>query len=350
MPKLRYPGKKTRSDSNINTDIYYETIVSFDMIYNNHKIKNIHKPCEQGSLNMDKIQGMINEYNMNPNLLRAKNTIVIGDLNETWYIIDGQHRLEMVKLLYEKNSNIIDELIFCWYRCNTENDMRLLFNSLNHDSTKNKFYIQLNEFEQIKINEFMKKLKLYHNSFAKSKSKIGNILTIEEVRDKLINCNFFRDNNKLNIEELYRLLIKYNDNYYEKNNYQSLLTHNKESFYKPEWSHLENKFIIPLKRNNFFNWINDNSIDTVHILKKGKKRISKRLKDQCWIKEFNNTEKAICPIPNCSIEIIKNSSGWHAGHVISEFNGGVTDISNLRPICEKCNLDMGSMNWNKYIQ
>ena len=105
-----------------------------------------------------------------------------------------------------------------------------------------------------------------------------------------------------------------------------------------------------LKRNNFFKWLQNNTIDTYHIFKKGKKRISKRLKDQCWIKEFNNNIVATCPIPTCNIKLNKNNPDlWHAGHVISEYNGGNTDIDNLRPICKSCNLDMGSMNWNDYI-
>ena len=128
------------------------------------------------------------------------------------------------------------------------------------------------------------------------------------------------------------------------------MNYNKELFYKPEHVHIDNKFIISLKRNNFFEWLNNQKIDTYHIFKKGKKRISRRLKDQCWIKEYNNKVFGICPIPTCNVEIFKNEHNlWHAGHIISEYNGGETDINNLRPICKLCNLDMGSMNWDDYI-
>ena len=44
----------------------------------------------------------------------------------------------------------------------------------------------------------------------------------------------------------------------------------------------------------------------------------------------------------------KNEDNRHTGHIISENNGGETDITNLRPICKKCNLSMGSKNWNEY--
>ena len=35
---------------------------------------------------------------------------------------------------------------------------------------------------------------------------------------------------------------------------------------------------------------------------------------------------------------------FHCGHVKSEATGGKLEISNLRPICAKCNLSMGKMN------
>ena len=111
---------------------------------------------------------LLNEYKKHPFFLRFKNRIVIGNLNDTWYVIDGQHRLEMAKLLYENNIN--DDLIFCWFTCENEEEIRMLFNSINKDSAKNKFYIEQTEFSQIKINEFIKMLKVYNkNSFSNKK-------------------------------------------------------------------------------------------------------------------------------------------------------------------------------------
>ena len=45
---------------------------------------------------------------------------------------------------------------------------------------------------------------------------------------------------------------------------------------------------------------------------------------------------------------IISRNGWHCGHVISEKNGGETNIGNLRPICGSCNNSMGSMNWTTW--
>ena len=35
---------------------------------------------------------------------------------------------------------------------------------------------------------------------------------------------------------------------------------------------------------------------------------------------------------------------FHAGHIIAEVNGGDISITNLRPVCSRCNGDMGSEN------
>ena len=127
MPKNPYPGKKIYS-----SDDYFETNVSFSEISLNPEINlNLQKPSEQGSLNNDTIEEMIKEYKKNPTYLRFKNRITIGDLNGTNYIIDGQHRLNMAKKLYEEYQ-INDNLVFLWYKCKTEDDIRSIFNSLNN--------------------------------------------------------------------------------------------------------------------------------------------------------------------------------------------------------------------------
>jgi hypothetical protein len=39
-----------------------------------------------------------------------------------------------------------------------------------------------------------------------------------------------------------------------------------------------------------------------------------------------------------------------AGHIVSEKHGGKCTIDNLRPICQPCNLSMGTTNMNEYIE
>ena len=152
MPRNIYPGKKIYEYIN-----YFETIISFKNIINHPFIQKIQKPNYQGSLNSDTVDSLITEFKKNPNFLRYKNKIVIGILNNNYYILDGQHRLEMVKQLGE----IDEELQFCWYTFKDEINMKELFISINKDSYKNQWFINSDDFKQIKIAEFNKELKLY---------------------------------------------------------------------------------------------------------------------------------------------------------------------------------------------
>ena len=81
---------------------------------------------------------------------------------------------------------------------------------------------------------------------------------------------------------------------------------------------------------------------------KKKKSIPKKIKNEVWDyyigKEFG-LAKCLCCKSN---EISK--SDFHAGHFISENNGGKVNVANLRPICTGCNLSMGIKNMDEYIK
>lgn len=42
-------------------------------------------------------------------------------------------------------------------------------------------------------------------------------------------------------------------------------------------------------------------------------------------------------------------SDFHAGHIISDKDKGKVELENLRPLCSKCNLSMGSENMFEFI-
>jgi len=78
-----------------------------------------------------------------------------------------------------------------------------------------------------------------------------------------------------------------------------------------------------------------------------KKSIPSPLKRQVWNKyigEEIGKSKCYC----CKLTDITQMS-FHAGHVISEKDGGEINATNLRPICQNCNSSMGTMNMNAFI-
>tara|TARA_B100001094_G_scaffold331967_1_gene402155 strand:- start:3787 stop:4854 length:1068 start_codon:yes stop_codon:yes gene_type:complete len=347
MTRNRYPGKKLDEGNNyIETKINYETLKQNPTLY-----KNIIKPNYQGSLDDDKVSELIKDYLDNPLYMKYKNKIIIGVLNQSWYIIDGQHRIEMAIKLYSQHQ-IDDYLIFCWYKFNDEKTMRELFRRINIDSTKNQFYINQNEFMQIKINEFINKIEEHHKSyFSKTKSNKSNKLTIEEFRDILIKHEYFKKYNFDNTQDYINFLIDKNYEFYNDNRYEINLKYNHDSFYRDEIKNIEDKIIFNLKRNNFFEWLwSDGNEPPYHKHKKANKdKISPYMKKKVWENEFGNNSTGICPISFCNNLLKKDiKNGWEAGHIISEYNNGDTHPTNLRPICQSCNKSMGSKNWDDY--
>ena len=73
-----------------------------------------------------------------------------------------------------------------------------------------------------------------------------------------------------------------------------------------------------------------------------KAKIAKALREQVWINHIGRKFETKCMVPWCSNKI--NAFDFHCGHNIPESKGGVTDISNLIPICARCNLSMGNKN------
>ena len=71
-----------------------------------------------------------------------------------------------------------------------------------------------------------------------------------------------------------------------------------------------------------------------------KQRIPKALREQVWLKTNNQQFQVKCPIAWCRNKI--NVFDFHVGHIIPESRGGTTTISNLKPICARCNLSMSS--------
>jgi len=71
----------------------------------------------------------------------------------------------------------------------------------------------------------------------------------------------------------------------------------------------------------------------------------KRLVWNKYIGEEIGKAKCVC----CkSTDIVQMS--FHCGHVIAESNGGPTEVSNLRPICQNCNCSMGIKNMNDFMK
>ena len=83
-------------------------------------------------------------------------------------------------------------------------------------------------------------------------------------------------------------------------------------------------------------------------IKYKKRNIPIALKISVWNKyigeEIGKT-KCLC----CNDRFITQMQ-FHCGHIISEINGGKTNINNLKPICSICNFSMGRKNMDEFAK
>ena len=71
-----------------------------------------------------------------------------------------------------------------------------------------------------------------------------------------------------------------------------------------------------------------------------KKKISAALREQVWIQHSGRVFERKCMVTWCKNTI--TVFDFQCGHDIPESKGGPTDITNLYPICGKCNLSMSN--------
>jgi len=300
------------------------------------------KPIFQIDINDHKVNLMVEDYIKNSNFWYPKKNIILSyfncslDNSEYYiYLLDGQHRLSMAKILYD-TYHIDGSLILYYYLVNNNDEMRNLFTSINMDSYKSQNYINIPELEKNNFDELKEKLyNKYKNYFAKSINTRNQLYTLSEFMDKIHKCN------DINIDEIEKFNLLYN----KQIGYKSLYLEDKSRFYKEEQDIIgkQSFYTFAFKNNNFIEYLL-NKIQPIHTkFKKNKSRITPKLRESVWIKEYNELIEGICPIKDCNHIIYKNN--FNCGHIISEYNGGETNLDNLRPICTSCNSKMGTKNW-----
>lgn len=91
-----------------------------------------------------------------------------------------------------------------------------------------------------------------------------------------------------------------------------------------------------------------NTISEGKIAKKRTKKtyIPKSLKIAVWKKNIGmEVGMTLCSV--CKTTSI-HQMDFHCGHIKAECEGGETCLSNLVPVCGKCNLSMGRMNLHEF--
>ena len=313
----------------------------------------IRTPYCQGDLKEEKIEELKESYYKKKKFFASKCLLTVANIkmgeDQQYQLIDGQHRQNMIIDVVKDNQE--DYLLVAIVEVNSQKEYIELFDEINKDSDRYK-YKHLPIFEKEIISNIKELLnKDYVSLLPKRSSAIGRIYTLAEFIEKILN-NKIIDKLCPNFtpEEIVAFLKKKEKNFFEKCKYlKKIIGDDKDEFNMKEQDIINKRIgCMFMKRNNFFQWILDETVVVEHNFNK-RPSISSKLRTAVWEKYFKSSSDANCPVIYCDTRIYRNDSNtWDCGHIKSHFNGGETNIENLKPICKTCNNKMKETNWNIY--
>ena len=330
---------------------------SIGFIKSNLLINNeIELPNFQRIKDNDKINDIINyqiDYFKKNKIFNFLGLLSIHYCNTTklYYLIDGQHRYNSIKELFNNYGHIIDifiELII------VDN-----YNELKHNYDLINTNTPLPEFPESIDKNIPETVALYF------KEKYPSIWSKNSrARRPHIYFNFFQEalgvlTEKLNIknyEQLKTIIEDYNTKlskldikqFPDSNNLNDTMIEkcNTNKLYLGLYKHVDDDY-----RYKWVSKIIENESGEKPIKKKTlrtKKKIPQKIKNDSWDK-YIGKHIGESPCLCCKTTTI-DSKNFIAGHVISEKNGGQINIDNIRPICNGCNSSMGTENMDIFIE
>jgi hypothetical protein len=277
------------------------------------------------------------------------NPITLGLYNEIHYIIDGQHRLNCItKLIKLKYDDFKIPVVILYIDSISELDNKYMAINSNKPIPLSKNINDWKFFGKHVEKHFIDNFSKYISNSNKPNPPNINIdnlikyINQNNIANKIDINVFIKEIDKLNIyyQQTYlTTLVKY----FSKN----IMKQINKSKLKQE----NNPLLLSLYKN--YEWIeriiykNNNNMDyesIVHIPKDHRVKIKIKLKREIWKKRFINKMNGECYVCDEGIDY----DNFHCGHIKSLFYGGKTKLSNLEPICSKCNINMGTNNLEEY--
>jgi hypothetical protein len=299
------------------------------------------KPIAQRILNKLKVKEIV-KYQLNyikkHQYHNFIGTINIHNLTSTGkcYLIDGQHRYEAIKILYDKGHNFDYNIEFV--DVGSMEQLEENYKMLNQntplpefpENLKNKSvpeetadYFQYEYPNVWNLKPTGRRPKIYFNHFQEALAVISNELKIDN-KDILIEL-VKQKNKELSLRDYSGISENMLNGAKDNDFYFGLFLHTSNNKY-------------------FYQWASEMAGKT---FKKTKQRIPSVVRHDTWDKYYEEVNKTKCPV--CNIRDIKSSS-FEAGHIVSEKDGGKATVDNLVPICGKCNKSMQTDNMEIFVK
>ena len=318
-------------------------------------------PIIQTDLSGKIVDEMTASYKKYPHHLGSRCLITIAKIQElkedkpTYYLMDGQHRINMSSRLYTEDYRYNETLLVAVIQVETMQEFEVLFDKINKDSAKCTFS-KLPSFDRTYYKILKEKFIIKYGHLAPKATRIDyRVYTISEFIDQIIPIipiiiNIIKTDDAMTI---YKYLLDKEAYYFDKIGYIEKLNTNKTLFKPMEAKCIEAKCALLLKLNNIIEWIcideymydydYNYNYNYNHRFIKYKNPTAKQ-KKETWKIYYGTDHTGKCMTSEC-INILDNKNNpaaWHCSHIISDKNGGISDVSNFIPLCATCNLRMGS--------
>jgi len=298
---------------------------------------NLKTPLCQSELCEERVEGIAAAFKRRPQFFEHKTTCVVAvlvSLQEV-FLMDGQHRMQFILECADLPPLTMIRIVA--YNIRSEDEMRDLFQDLNHDSFKNKAYVSMGIDQQRVRDEVKASLHdKYHQWFPRTKKKNTRLQTLAAFCDALPVALFTKFTN---CNDVVQYLVSQNHLFLKKLGSVELYTEERDVVQKGQ-------IIFPLIYCNFVDFLENDEVDVYYEGPRHRKAISQKTRRLVWTNEFGPTATtAPCPMCKKSELFLEKPHGFECGHIISHKNKGDESPANLRPICAHCNQLMGTQNW-----
>lgn len=338
-------------------DTIERKIINWSIVFSRVYQENIRTPECQRIIDHNNLESII--HFQEKMFLKYKTYKFIGSItfclfNGKKYLVDGQHRYHAMKHLYSKYQHD--------YECSIEyinvtsiGQLKEVYEIINKNTPLPELNIEIDNEDKSILSEttewfqktyphiWSKTMRarrpfLYFNSFQESLSFILKHVTIEK-SEKLIDI-LMDYNHRLKDLDIVNFGKGITSKMYDKAKswdfYLGLYTFDMNQDWGYDWARKVVEYHCPdLKFKRKTNGM------------KKKKSISKSLRCKVWSQWIGDT------IGQTSCIVCQNNKismmDFECGHIISEANGGNTDIDNLLPICSVCNKSMGTNHMEDFV-
>ena len=337
-------------------DTIERNVVNWSSLFSGLYQENIRTPeCQRiiDHVNLESIIHFQEEMFLKYKTYKFIGAITFCLFNGKKYLVDGQHRYHAMKSLYEKYHHDY-ECYVEYIHVSSMKQLKEVYEIINKNTPLPELNIEIDQEDKSILGEttewfqktyphiWSKNIRarrpfLFFNSFQETLSfilKHVSISSSEKLIDILMDYNSRLGD--LDIENFGKgISQKMHEKAKSWDFYLGLYSFDMNQEWGYEWAKKIVEYHCPelkLKKK------------MVGVKKKG---ISKSLRCKVWNKWVGDTiGQTMCIVcQNNKISMME----FECGHIISEANGGNTDIDNLLPICGICNKSMGTMHMEEFV-